>query len=912
MIQDDFTIYPYSKSVRHTSGTTVYNVSAFYSWLMNVFDEPGYMTYQRPMKYNTPTSYTMLNGWYLDNTDGSNVLQYLTAGSIDTSGYATISDPVFLLDCDATTSWVAGDKDRTLVTSGTTAIGPLLGYKNAYPSAGYSRLWLRDTRAVPASIADNSTVVATGGTGTAVAYGSSLTGEEVYANIYTIASFPGSPDPQVYIFQNGSRVAEWSAFTNWDRGSVDVLIPIQLGGAEIATGVVTVYARQSADTYTFVEADLTGGARTPVATETATDTVNITKGEHYLLVDGMASGAFVVGNIIRNNSSSAGVPPSWYAEVMTVAEATDGLSALLTLRGLRGTIADNDNIYVLTDIKGVANGTPGDTYGTWNAEVATAVAGDLGKILLGGTTAARRILKGFSNDAGTTGRYVASANHASTITGDNRNPYYRAYNATETLSTTGDGGTMDVTSNLASTTIISGYSDITVAHINGTAVISGLAGTFIPGEKVTWNAGVNSAIYIKDTGSAITLANVDPLNEPDAADVFVGDSSLASAACDSGLTDANTSTFAFTLQSAYTYAIMVEGGSIYEAGRDLDDIYAYLQYILRDGSTYQIYTSDNTAITLLDGQEYIKPKSTYTASKVAPFGTLAGGVFFGAQGVWIQGMVATDANNIKLTDDNGDLQQPEVSVTLTIGNTRVNDVVTVYLESGSTTLPNKSQYVSHGTNNAQSDSTFERLVASGNFPNDTPTSGSFTVVDASANEEHRYRYASWTGGVLTLPTERTGTATSASLGQELVATAATFSTWGIQRGDIIRNTSDAGWGYITEIVSETEVTTTQLTTAGKDWATGDTFEINSLVVAYASADTFFIPYIDTIETVGSDVAPGEITATLTYTTDRAVVIRARNVATGSTEIQPFDTTSDITTGGMTVSIIRTEDTVYTP
>ena len=146
-IQNDFTIYPKTKVVRHVSGTTVYSAVAFYSYLMDTFDEPGYLTYQTPIRFNTPTSFTMINGWYLDNGDGSNVLQYLTGGGIDTSGYATVSDPVYMLDMTSTTDFTSADLDAE-ITDDAVAVGPLLAYINDYPVANYARIWVRDTRAI--------------------------------------------------------------------------------------------------------------------------------------------------------------------------------------------------------------------------------------------------------------------------------------------------------------------------------------------------------------------------------------------------------------------------------------------------------------------------------------------------------------------------------------------------------------------------------------------------------------------------------------------------------------------------------------------------------------------------------------------------------------------------------------------
>ena len=277
-IQDDFTVFPASKTIRHTSGTTVYTAVAFYSWLMNTFDEPGYLTYETPIRFNTPSSFTMINGWFLDNGDGSDILQFLTEGGIDTSGYATVSDPVYMLDLDNETTVFASDysdKDKR-IEDNSTIVGPLLAYKANYPDADTARIWVRDTRGTPATILDDSVIdMATDvGDGDYIAFGDSVNGDEIYHNLYTIAAFAGTPDPQVYIYQNHpqsgtrTRIAEWSAFTNWVRGSIDILVPVQLGGSLIDSGNISSFVRQTADTYTFVESTLDTSGRTPIATET--------------------------------------------------------------------------------------------------------------------------------------------------------------------------------------------------------------------------------------------------------------------------------------------------------------------------------------------------------------------------------------------------------------------------------------------------------------------------------------------------------------------------------------------------------------------------------------------------------------------------------------------------------------------
>lgn len=947
-IQDDMTIFPFSKVIRHTSGTTVYSVTAFYSFLMDLFDEPAFQSYEAPMKFNTPTSFSMLNGWFLDNGDGSGaedgeILRFLTGASIDSIDYTTVADPVYMMDVDAeTTAFVQGDLDGEILDDAT-IVGPLLSFKANYPTATTARFWVRDTRAVPAEIAVASDI--TMGVGGSADYnantlGPSVNGDEVYTNVFTLASFPGSPNPQPYIYQNhpvdGSRIriAEWSGLTNFDKATAgfDILIPTTLGGSEIDGSSITTLIRQTGDTYTFVESDLTGGARTPLATETLTDAVNVDIPDEFLLVDATGTGQFSVGDIIQNTSNAASATPAtWYAEVVSFNEL-DADETILGIRARDGTITDNDTIFVGTTQEGVANGTPGGTCITFDASATDPVAGDVGKPIEGSISGAIRILRGFTNLTAATGALVmdtgpvavgggakttidgvlfgTAAVHDALYILPLENDVWTASGAgTSLLSVTAEA--TDTASGFSNNVVVSDFTDVTVAHLNGTVTVVVTAGTFEVGEVLTYNAGADRCIFAGwDTEfTVMQLANVGT-TEPDASDSFVGLSSAATADVDSVMTDDNLLSYNFTQQSAFPYSVLIEGGALYNTGRALKDIYQYLQYYIRAGQNITdkiIFTSDAATVTQVAGEEYIKAKSGYTATKPAPYGTLAGTLFFGAQGVWVQGTAAVD--DLRLTDDTPATQQGTPSVVVTVGNTRVSDVVTVYLEDGSTGLPDKAQFAMPG-GEIVSGST---VVVTGAIPVDTPSAGTVNVVDDSFAEnakEHRYPYASWTGSTFTLKTEVTGQQAGATDDIALNSVGAFANS---ARGDIIRNTSTAAIGYLVTVTDDDNAVTTQMrNSAGTvvTWTNLDNFEMNSLVVAIAAADTAYVPYLDAIEDVGTDGTPGEVTDTLLFTANRAVVIRVRNNL-AATEIVPFVTTSDILAGGMTVSVIRTEDTVTT-
>lgn len=94
------------------------------------------------------------------------------------------------------------------------------------------------------------------------------------------------------------------------------------------------------------------------------------------------------------------------------------------------------------------------------------------------------------------------------------------------------------------------------------------------------------------------------------------------------------------------------------AGRPLSEVYEYLKYVARHDS----------AVTLNGdtGEEYLSAGAGYTEVKVAPFGTFAGGTFFGARGVWIENMDANDAKSFQLIDASGTTQTPPNTIPIKV------------------------------------------------------------------------------------------------------------------------------------------------------------------------------------------------------------------------------------------------------
>ena len=105
------------------------------------------------------------------------------------------------------------------------------------------------------------------------------------------------------------------------------------------------------------------------------------------------------------------------------------------------------------------------------------------------------------------------------------------------------------------------------------------------------------------------------------------------------------------------------------AGRTLAQVYEYLKYVARHDSAS---TLNGDA-----GEEYLAAGAGYTEVKAAPFGTFAGGKFFGARGVWIEDYNATDAKNFQLVDASGTTQIPPNVVPIQVTGVVAGDRVLV-------------------------------------------------------------------------------------------------------------------------------------------------------------------------------------------------------------------------------------------
>jgi hypothetical protein len=295
----------------------------------------------------------------------------------------------------------------------------------------------------------------------------------------------------------------------------------------------------------------------------------------------------------------------------------------------------------------------------------------------------------------------------------------------------------------------------------------------------------------------------------------------------------------------------------------------------------------------------------------SPFGTYAGGKFFGASGVVLipSSVPAADANNYQLTDDNGNVVVPPTKVSVQVANTREKDRIAVFrLTATPPVVINKAEY----TNTAQSAGATSVIVGA-SIATDVPgktLGGVLRIVDTDLKIEYRLRYSSWSVATFTLASQ-TGTAESSGCDTDTLTDAGKSFLTTVKVGDLIRNTAESVVAYVTAVVSNTELTTTPVT----DW-TSDTYEINTLPVATTTGDTTYIPIIDVYEddTNATDSTSGTAEATVTFVSNISVRVVARNAidtVSTTTPMLPYTADATIINTGLTNNIIRTLDSIKT-
>ncbi len=709
-------------------GKTVWTVNALYSFLQGEFDELNNLDENIPISAQTPTEYTMISGWFIDEVS----IKYLKGGAIKTDGWTSGKIRQINYNSNSGFHMTSADIGRTITGTTTADTGVILFFDERTVDNDQGRLWIRPT--VPANdLFDNGseayTIASSSAAGVFTAV--SVTGENIWANIYTLGALETVPKPITYIFQGGTYISGW-----WGRGNstshIDILIRVKEAGTEISSGIITIFVRQYADLYDNFEIDLTAGGRNAIPLASQTDPNNNVLGEAYLLYDGQTSN-FTIGKILTGQTSLA------TAEI--IADTDGGAAGYLTLGNVTGTFDNDETIKDDNTTQGVAvvNGTIGDTILNFDGQTLEADNFiTLGQIITSQTTFARRALTGVQDD-GTTGTLLLQVSDTANV------DHFKTYNDNEPITGASNGS---ATSNGVSLTNTSGFANIKVWFMNVEVDFTSKTGVVAEGSAVTGASSGATAIFLGEKDSnTIMLGNwngttftVGEQLQKDASNYYV----LANPTLQ---TVTHLINKAFQLQSAYPYSVIVDC-----AGRKVDQTYEWLKYITREKANVSqikqqiLYPLISGTVTPQDGEEYlsarVSPDTPYVQSKASPLGTFSGGKLFGAQGVWIQNMHTNDTQAFQLVDTNGTIRKPPNFQVVKVSGIVSGDKVTVLRTTGANNIVDKAIFTAASGNNT-GNTTF---VVNQAIPSDTPSSGIIRIVnvsDTTSTRERRYSYTSW-------------------------------------------------------------------------------------------------------------------------------------------------------------------------
>lgn len=314
-----------------------------------------------------------------------------------------------------------------------------------------------------------------------------------------------------------------------------------------------------------------------------------------------------------------------------------------------------------------------------------------------------------------------------------------------TGSVSGASATVDSVSNL-----VAGYSsDIRVMVVQRRFTGGTTTGTFVLGETITQTGTGATGFFMEDDSGTIYVE--------EATGTFNGTGELTGGV--SLATNTPTGTAAFSTvpkdigggvgDKNYT---AVTSADITDANpRTVAAVYEWWKFLLRQEATTFVKAAGGGAGT--QGRIFRRLQSTFAEVRGAsPFGTKAGSLVIGAQGMFIEKFTlhTDDLRNIQLVDNNGDTFNPPNLQTVKIINLTSGVRGAVYRSTGSglTTILRNEFAVGAvgGGNNQAANSTIlvEASVRSVSpLPNDVPDSGVLRILDPNDTGNYlRFIYSS--------------------------------------------------------------------------------------------------------------------------------------------------------------------------
>jgi hypothetical protein len=869
-----------------------------------------------PMSAQTPTEYTIgaidasdIVPWFIDDE----TIQHITAGAIQTrlwTRITTLQPGIVKVRCSANTDLTYSHVGQTVTLGTTQSYGILLDVQG---SGANTILWIRPTDSSFAANtaaaygsgsdwANASATIETSGGGTATSYGTATqvvaTGEALWANIYSLGSLTidvgGNPTSDLYVYRDGAKVYGWtsgaaSSYQWWPTGQFDILMKVKEPGAN------------------WYPAD---------AAITGTTTVTLTSGNTTKLRVGQP----VFGTNIMTGTT-----------VNTIASITGLRTFTLTNPGTNGTAL---SIYTNT-IDGsyvtVLNREFNNTYDYFTVDLVN-----------GGRNPIPLATGDDLNNS--TGTYVYTASAGTGTFTDGEIIYVGASLAAATAkgvitSVTGTGNTSVVTFYLIGnlTTIVTN-DDITGA-VSGATITTG-------------TVAANTTPYDPSVANGITIASAiggynDDINNGNGTKYYSIQINPASNALSrvyeytkyltrrgagigpSDSTDGIEGERYIGLDYRITYTTdtpgqMAAGSIAFQASTG-----AYGTVVTHDTTQRHIILRDSrgafaSGSAITNGTETVSTAvvvSARTPIKPNPFGTFAGGKFFAAYAVMFvrANLIAGDIQAYQLVSIDGQVQVPPNTVAVSITGLLTGDSAAVMRRTAGNVV-NKTQYTTNATSVAATS-----VVVSTSISSSDPATGYIRLVISQGSgifKEHRYRYSSWATSTFTLTAVTSGqdaalTATAATVvsGNLIAVTLGTaIGTAGagrIEVGDMVYvyATGVPGtaldYGHVVKIVDTTHIQVRVNSGSVTNWSgTGNFVAFNKVVQAAAGTDTAYIPMIDTyVDGVNYTTS---VTNTLIYPgSDINVIARVRD----SGVIIPFEQLASVGSTGLTISTVRTADTI---
>jgi hypothetical protein len=796
------------------SATGTRTVNELYSALEDLMDEPNQSDDGSAMSAETPVEYTIgiidagdLDPWYMSY----NLSEHLTGGAIRTASWArAVGTNTGIVVVAVTSATIVAADEGIAITHADGDSGVLL---EVIEAGATDYLIIRPDDSAAGNSFDSSAGVLTCNSNTATQAGASLTGEQIWANLYNVT--PIEADTHVYMYQGtvaDDARARIQRIDNaggdwWDEGAFDRLIYIRDFKAAAAPvidgGYVTVFARKANTLYASFEVGVStvSGGRNPIPLSAAADG-NHTTGWKSITTTAVGTDDFAVGDEIQDSVSGA--------------------------RGILTLIAGSSPTYTFHYY------LIGDPQVVFDSTASTIT----------------------NNDA--TGSATKDANPPA-----NQGPALASWFTSGVAPTATHGATtVDIDDNGTAegwgVTIDCNQSPLTEVYewMQYVAQNGQTATTFTDG--IEGEQYVGATVYLEYSGT-VTLGTIGE-----------GDDVIQTTSGATGIVISHDVTLK--------------------------------QILLRD--TRGSFDTTN-AVVSQDNAGSLVPNTTATtfaANTQSPFGSLAGGRFFGARGVVLTDYLATDENSFQLIDSQGNERTRPIAIVLEVTNldggaetVGTNDLVSLLRLTGSGGVVDKLEFSATG-GEVQGATTLVVDTAIGADVPGKSAGGVLTLRDKTDEQEYRLRFTSWATSTFTLASVVIAAADAATT--TTITEAGAFTN--TKRGDLVYNVTRSLWAYVLTVTDANNIVLSG-SIAGQ--TTGDNIELNTIPIALVdTADDVFVHLMNRYATAATEQVSIVYVSPIFY---RAKVTNKR----AAIKIKPF-VTADSTSGtDRSIAVIRNADTI---